>query len=138
MTRVIEVCAAVVVRSGTVLAARRVRPEAMRGLWEFPGGKLEPGESPAECLERELMEELGFAVEVGERLGEARGDRLRLTAYAARPRAKATEPTPLDGTHDHLRWVAPAAFDELAFAPLDIPLLPGARRLILDPDAHFR
>ncbi|MEM6672802.1 MAG: (deoxy)nucleoside triphosphate pyrophosphohydrolase [Planctomycetota bacterium] len=140
----IEVCAAVVVRDGRVLVARRTRPAELRGLWEFPGGKLERGESPGACLARELREELALAVEIGEplgsseraaRSGEAAG--LRLTAYAARTTDNA-EPSPIDGTHDSVRWVAADELAELELAPLDVPLLPGALRHLSDPDAHLR
>lgn len=64
--RIIEVAAGVVFRDGRVLITRR-RPDAhLGGLWEFPGGKREPSESYEDCLRRELMEELGIEVEVGE------------------------------------------------------------------------
>ena len=61
----ILVTAGVVIRDGRVLVARRKTGSHLAGLWEFPGGKLEPGESPEECLARELREELGVSVRVG-------------------------------------------------------------------------
>ena len=65
----IEVAAGVVRdKTGRVLICRR--KGALDGLWEFPGGKREPGESFADCLRRELLEELDLAVEPGETLGE--------------------------------------------------------------------
>ena len=66
---IIEVAAGVVRRAdGRVLICRRTG--RLEGLWEFPGGKLEPGETPAQCLERELMEELELRVHAGEALAE--------------------------------------------------------------------
>ncbi|MEL6429884.1 MAG: (deoxy)nucleoside triphosphate pyrophosphohydrolase [Planctomycetota bacterium] len=129
----IEVCAAVVLRAdGRVLAARRTRPPELAGRWEFPGGKLEPGETPAECLVRELQEELGIDVLVGGALGASErppgdGLPLRLTAYEARPAGAGCDPLPVDGTHDAVRWVDAASLETLEWAPLDVPLLEGAR-----------
>ncbi|MFZ2502533.1 MAG: NUDIX domain-containing protein, partial [Nocardioides sp.] len=58
------VVGAAIIRSGRVLAARRVAPAEAAGRWEFPGGKVEPGESPAEAVCREVAEELGCQVRV--------------------------------------------------------------------------
>lgn len=60
----IEVAAAVVIREGRLLITQRYEKAHLGGLWEFPGGKLEPGESWEQCLARELMEELGIEVSV--------------------------------------------------------------------------
>jgi len=60
------VAAGVVFRDGRVLITQRRAQDHLGGLWEFPGGKREPGESFADCLKRELMEELGIEVEAGE------------------------------------------------------------------------
>ena len=65
-TKVIEVAAGVVFRDGRVLITQRRKDDHLGGLWEFPGGKREPDESYEDCLRRELMEELGIEVEVGE------------------------------------------------------------------------
>lgn len=61
----VEVSAALVFRDGKILITRRHPGEHLGGLWEFPGGKLEPGETYAQCLVRELREELGVEVNVG-------------------------------------------------------------------------
>jgi len=65
---VIEVSAGLVFRGGKLLIAQRPEGGHLAGLWEFPGGKREPGESFEECLRRELREELGIEVEVSERV----------------------------------------------------------------------
>lgn len=83
---IIEVAAGVVRRAdGRVLICRRTG--RLEGLWEFPGGKLESGETPAQCLERELMEELELPVTAGETLGEVKreegGRMIRLIFVAA-------------------------------------------------------
>lgn len=64
----LQVVAAVIAREGAVLACRRNPERSFGGKWEFPGGKLEPGESPSDALAREIHEELGVRVEVGEEL----------------------------------------------------------------------
>lgn len=62
----IVVAAAVVIRDGRVLLTRRAEGQHLAGMWEFPGGKLEDGESPEDALARECLEECGIEVEVGE------------------------------------------------------------------------
>jgi len=123
----IAVVGAAVVRNGLVLAARRVRPAELAGGWEFPGGKVEPGESEATALTRELREELGVEVAVGERLGRAADGRIRLTLYAAR----LTDglPQPLHD-HDELRWLAAADLDSVGWLPIDRALLPVVTPLL--------
>ena len=64
----VEVAAAVIQAGGRYLITRRAKGSHLAGLWEFPGGKRRPGESLEECLRRELMEELGVEVEVGEEI----------------------------------------------------------------------
>jgi mutator protein MutT len=64
-TETIDVSAGLVFRAGQLLIAQRRVDSHLGGLWEFPGGKREPGESFEQCLQRELREELGVAVEVG-------------------------------------------------------------------------
>jgi len=63
---VIEVSAGLVFRDGLLLIAQRRPQDHLGGLWEFPGGKREPGEPAEDCLRRELMEELGIEVEIKE------------------------------------------------------------------------
>ena len=62
----VVVAAAVVIQEGRVLLTRRAEGQHLAGMWEFPGGKLEDGESPEEALGRECLEECGIEVEVGE------------------------------------------------------------------------
>ena len=56
----------IIENEGKILLARRAADQKLAGKWEFPGGKVEAGESPEECLKRELEEEFGIQVEVGE------------------------------------------------------------------------
>ena len=60
------VTCAIIEKDGKILIARRAEGQKLAGKWEFPGGKVEDGESPEECLKRELEEEFGIPTEVGE------------------------------------------------------------------------
>lgn len=114
---------AAIVAGGRCLAARRSASMPLPLLWEFPGGKVEPGESPQEALRREIREELGVEVEVLEQLGTSRaphGEReIELAVYLCR--LVQGEPRPHE--HDAVRWLAPDELDALAWAPADVPLL---------------
>ena len=103
------VVGAAIVRERRVLAARRRTPANLAGQWEFPGGKVEPGESESAAIVRECREELGVSVAVGGQLGRAPiGENMELVLYAAT--LTKGQPTS-SATHDLLRWLA---LDELA------------------------
>ena len=114
-----------------VLAARRVRPAALAGRWEFPGGKAEPGESAAQTLVRELDEELGVDVEPGERVGEVelpQGG--RLLVLVARLAEGSAQPQPRPEEHDALRWLGADELDDVDWLPANAALLPPLRVLL--------
>jgi 8-oxo-dGTP diphosphatase len=116
------VTAAVVERGGCLLVTRRLEGSHMEGFWEFPGGKCEPGESPTDCLARELREELGVAATVHEevyRTTYAYGDRvLDLRFFRC---DLADEPRPLLG--QQVRWVPRSELASLDFPPADAELV---------------
>lgn len=118
----IEVVAAVIERDGLILIARRPAGAHLAGLWEFPGGKPQPGEDPARALRREIEEELGAAVAVEdaiETVDWAYPDRqIRITFFRC---ALEGEPRPLEG--QEMAWVAPADLGRYPFPPADAQLL---------------
>ncbi len=112
------VVAAFLVQEGKVLLARRPEGKARGGFWEFPGGKVEEGETPEEALVRELNEELGLWVQVGPRLAAVDYDypdvSIRLLCYRVYAQGL---PTPLEG--QGLCWCLPEEIDKLSLAPAD-------------------
>jgi 8-oxo-dGTP diphosphatase len=121
----IRVVAGVLMRTGRVLVALRGPGRPFAGQWEFPGGKVEPGEDDRTALARELHEELAIRVEVGDRLGESRHGTLHLLAY--RCTLQAGEPVALE--HESIRWALPEELAALPWAPLDVPILDAVLRL---------
>ncbi|MGW7446510.1 NUDIX domain-containing protein [Kitasatospora sp. NPDC054795] len=119
------------VRGGRVLAARRSAPEAVAGRWEFPGGKAEPGETEAQALERELLEELGVQARALTRLPGAWAVRpgLELRFWAAA--LLAGEPRALED-HDALRWLGPDELDAVDWIDHDRDVLPHVVRLLTE------
>lgn len=117
----IEVVAAAIVRDGRVLAARRSAEMVLPNLWEFPGGKIEPGEPAEDALTRELQEELGCTVEVGQLVIETHHQYefglVILSTYYAKIRFG----TPAATEHSELRWCNAAELTTLEWAPADLP-----------------
>jgi 8-oxo-dGTP diphosphatase len=111
------VVAAAIVAEGKVLLAQRVRPPELAGRWELPGGKVASGETEPEALARELAEELGVEVAVGERLGEDVELNATMTLRAYEVGLLRGEPQP----HDHaaLRWVSASELHDVDWVPAD-------------------
>lgn len=117
------VVAGALISDGRVLVAQRARPPELAGLWELPGGKVAPGESDAEALARELQEELGVDVAVGERLGVDVMLSPTMTLRAYLVYLSAGQVRALD--HRELRWIAGAELHALAWVPADTAWLPA-------------
>lgn len=115
-----DVAAAVTSRpDGRILVAQRKTTDMLGGLWEFPGGKCEEGESLPECLVREMGEELGVRVEVREQLVVVKHayTHFRITLHAFRCRLESGEPRCLDCAA--FRWVLPSDLDALPMSVAD-------------------
>lgn len=119
------VVGAAILRHGTVLATRRTAPPEAAGRWEFPGGKVEPGESPEAALAREIREELGCDVEVtGWLVGEVPiggHHALRVATCAI----TSGDPDPVE--HDATRWLTSDQLDDVDWLVPDRPFLPELR-----------
>ncbi len=122
----IEVVAAVIERDGKLLITRRPEGSHLSGLWEFPGGKPQPGETFEQALRREIDEELGAEVSVGERIETIEWQypdkRVRLVFFRCDVRG---EPRPLEG--QEMAWVTPAELARYEFPPADAALIQRLR-----------
>src|ERR1043166_6575489 len=125
--QVIDVAAALVFRDGKLLITQRNAESHLGGLWEFPGGKREPNETFEHCLTRELREELGIEVVVGELLEMLTHDYPEKTVHLRFFLCKweAHEPRPLGC--QAFKWVNPRELMEHAFPAADARLLEKLR-----------
>jgi len=124
---VIEVVAAVVMDGDRVLLCQRYDSDHLPLLWEFPGGKIEPGETPQAALLRELQEELGVASHIGPQLAEARHaypeKRVRLRFFDAKITG-----LPELCVHRQLRWVPVGELGSYAVPPPNTGVVALLRR----------
>ena len=126
------VAAALRLGDGRVLVQQRPEGKPMAGLWEFPGGKVEPGETPEAALARELAEELGIGFDAGGLTplafaSEARDARhLVLLLY----RLERWEGTPEPRHASALRWATVEEMRALPMPPADVPLVEAVGRLL--------
>ncbi|WP_436970908.1 (deoxy)nucleoside triphosphate pyrophosphohydrolase [Micromonospora coxensis] len=122
---------AAIIAGGRVLACARSAPPEVAGMYEFPGGKVEPGETEVAALARECAEELAVRVEIGERVGRdvrmAHG-RSVLKVYTARL-LHGDEPRALE--HSAMRWLSAAELDTVTWLPADAPIVAALRPLLL-------
>lgn len=124
------VVGAAIIADGRVLACARSAPPEVAGRWEFPGGKVEPGEGEIEALIRECAEELDVRVEIGPRVGRdvrmAHG-RSVLRVYVARL-LHGDQPKALE--HSELRWLSADELDSVPWLPADAPVVAALRPLL--------
>ena len=127
MRLLLVVAAALVDPDGRVLIAQRPEGKQLAGLWEFPGGKVEPGERPEETLIRELNEELSISVKepclapLSFASHRYEDFHLLMPLYVCRR----WEGTPTAVEHQAIRWVIPTRLREFPMPPADEPLIPA-------------
>lgn len=119
----IKVVAGILKENHKIMIARKGEGKPLAGMWEFPGGKIEPGESPEQSLVRELKEEMKIKVKVLDYVDESiydYGDKVvSLQGYIA----EILEGEIVLSDHDKYEWVEPQDAYEYGLAPADIPLL---------------
>ncbi len=112
---------AVILKDGEILCAQRGPDSKLPGLWEFPGGKIEAGETPRQALEREIIEELRCHVDVGEQVARTRHEYdfavVTLTTFYC----ALLDGSPQLTEHAAVVWLKPADLQSLEWAPADIP-----------------
>jgi 8-oxo-dGTP diphosphatase len=123
-----EVVGVALVEGGRVLAARRSRPPALAGLWEFPGGKVEPGEDPQETAVREILEELGCTIEITGWLDGETTIAEDLVLRVATARLAGGDPVPSE--HDAVRWLRSTELAQMRWAEADVSFLGPIRDLL--------
>lgn len=125
---IVQVAAGLIVREGHYLIARRKAGTHLGGLWEFPGGKREPGESLEDCLRRELREELGVDVTPPVHVRVIRHDYREKTVelHFFRCTISRGEASALDC--EEVRWVTPGELSDYEFPPADRPLIEALQR----------
>jgi 8-oxo-dGTP diphosphatase len=120
MDKIIDVAAAVMMKDGLIMVARRAQGEHLEQKWEFPGGKIKPGETPKECLQRELKEEFDIIAKVGKFTGESLfhypDKSIRLLAYEVVWQGGDL----ILRVHDKIDWVNPDTLLKKDMAAADI------------------
>lgn len=128
MKKEINVVGAVVVDNGKVLSAQRSQSMSLPGMWEFPGGKIEQGETPRDALVREMQEELLCTVEIGDEVASTRHEYdfgfVTLTTFYSR----LVDGTPRLTEHSEIRWIDAAELDSVEWAPADVPAVQRVMR----------
>ena len=124
---IVPVCAAIIVREGRVLVGRRREGRTDTGKWEFPGGKLLPGEDPRECLVRELDEEFGVRAKVGGVCEVVNHTYGRYNVLLIFYRADIPDGSLASRDHDMILWAGPEELSVIDFLDADRPI---AKRLI--------
>lgn len=119
----IQVVGAVIVKNGKILCAQRGRNQSLPLKWEFPGGKIEKGESPEEALQREINEEMKCKVRIGEKIESTVYQYdfgvVHLTTFYC----ELMEGSPMLTEHESIKWLPVHELYSLDWAPADLPTI---------------
>jgi 8-oxo-dGTP diphosphatase len=125
-----QVTAAILIQDNKILIAKRPADDKIPK-WEFPGGKIEDGETAEQCLQRELFEELGIYVRVGNHFCSSTYTydfgQIELIAFFVEWLSGEIQPS----AHDEVRWVLPEQLDHFDFSPADLPIVEKLKRRML-------
>jgi 8-oxo-dGTP diphosphatase len=125
----VRVVAAIIERDGKYLGCRRAPGKSLAGMWEFPGGKVEPGETDQHALVREIHEELDVSIAVKEFVAESIQDAAGTAIHLLGYRCSLAHAVPSASTdHDVLFWFKPEEVNFETWAPADVPLLVGIQK----------
>ena len=127
--RSVRVAAALIIRNGTVLATQRGYGD-YKDWWEFPGGKIEPHETAAEAVEREIKEELDAEIRAGELICTVEYDypRFHLFMYCIRCELVSESITLLE--HESARWLSKEELDTVRWLPSDLEVIEALRSML--------
>ena len=129
--KIINVAAGLILCNGKILIGQRKHGKTLEYKWEFPGGKLEQGETYEQCLAREMMEEMRLKIEVGEHFMDSAYDydfgEVILHCYWATC-SNPNVPAVLD--HEQYKWVAPDELPQYDFAPADKPIIAALEKAL--------
>ncbi|WP_183355064.1 (deoxy)nucleoside triphosphate pyrophosphohydrolase [Geomonas silvestris] len=135
--RHVHVACAIIERDGLVLSARRKASSNLPLKWEFPGGKLEPGEELEECLRRELIEEMEVEIAVGRPLTPATHSYPNLTVTLYPFVCSITAGEIVLHEHSAITWLPPATMHELDWAEADFPIIAEYQQTVLTQSAYW-
>ena len=125
----IEVTAAIVNRSGKIMICQRPADKACGLLWEFPGGKIESGETGEQCIVRECQEELGITLAVKRKVTDVIYEYPNRVVHLYFYLCDIVEGEPLKKEHNDIAWITPDEIPNYEFCPADAKMLSSVRSL---------
>lgn len=124
MSSQIDVSAGIILNENkNILIGKRRNPEKLANKWEFPGGKIEPGETPEKCLRREIKEEFGIEIKVKNKIGEIyheyEFENIKFHVFFAKWENGKLKPT----DHKEIKWIFQDELRDYDFTPADIKII---------------
>lgn len=118
-----KIAAAIIYSHNQILICKRKPGGLCGGLWEFPGGKIEQGETPRQCMEREVMEELSVTVKDIVHYISFPYSYGTKEMYFSFFKAELWEGSPMSHVHDEIKWVSPSSLSQYTFCPANVGLI---------------